>query len=216
MCVSGRYVSIRSAFGAWLIAAACGRNHRRSISSGIFRAPAKRTPLVHILQHPTRLLARNADNRWRIAMNQTTSHDVAERIKQEHGALRDKLRRIHAVLAMREMNAEELRELLAEFQIALGVHFSNEEESEGFFESVTTHSPRLARQAGQLCIEHAALLRKAAELCRFAAAGCPSTAWWRELSSRCHEFSRQLMHHESAESQLLQQAYQDDLGDGGD
>ena len=149
-------------------------------------------------------------------MTITINHELAEKIGQEHDALRDKLRRIHAALAIREMDAEELRELLCEFQIALGVHFSNEEESEGFFDSVTGHSPRLTFQAGQLCTEHKELLRKAAELCRFAAAGSPSMAWWRELNSRCHEFTRQLMRHESEESQLLQQAYQDDLSGGGD
>jgi hypothetical protein len=120
------------------------------------------------------------------------------------------------VLAVREMEADEVRELLRDFQLALGVHFSNEEEAEGFFESVTIHSPRLADQARRLCTEHEELLRKAAELCRFAAAGSPSIAWWRELNTRCHEFSRQLMRHESEESQLLQEAYQDDLSGGGD
>lgn len=149
-------------------------------------------------------------------MNQITSHDVAEKIKHEHDALLDKLRQIHAVLAGREIAVDEIEILLHEFQSALAVHFANEEEAEGFFESVTAHSPRLADQAGRLCTEHEELLRRSAELCRFAAAGSPSMAWWRELSSRCHEFSRQLMHHESKESQLLQQAYQDDLGGGAD
>lgn len=149
-------------------------------------------------------------------MNHTLDHEVAEKIKQEHDMLRDKLRQIHSALAVQEMAPQELSGLLNEFQSALAVHFSNEEESEGFFESVTAHSPRLALQAGQLCIEHEALMQKATELCRFAGAGSPSLAWWRELSSRCHEFSRQLMHHESDEGQLLQQAYQEDLGGGVD
>jgi hemerythrin len=151
-----------------------------------------------------------------VTMSQLTGQDVAEKIKCEHEALRDKLRQIHAVLAGREIAADEIAVLLREFQSALAVHFSNEEESEGFFESVTAHSPRLAHRAGQLCIEHETLMRKATELCRFASAGSPSMTWWRELSSRCHEFSRQLMQHESEESKLLQQAYQDDLGGSSD
>jgi carbon storage regulator len=149
-------------------------------------------------------------------MNQTISHDVAEKVKHEHAALRDKLRQIHDVLAGREIASDEIVILLEEFQSALAVHFSNEEESEGFFESVTAHSPRLSHQAGLLCVEHKELMRKATELCRFAAAGCPSMPWWRELSSRCHAFSRELMQHENKESKLLQQAYQDDLGGGSD
>jgi hypothetical protein len=60
------------------------------------------------------------------------------------------------------------------------------------------------------------LLRKADELCRFASAGSPSMTWWRELSTRCQELSRQLMHHESEENTLLQRAYLEDLGGIGD
>jgi hypothetical protein len=55
------------------------------------------------------------------------------------------------------------------------------------------------------------LTRKAAQLCQFAAAGGPSMSWWRELSNRCQQFSRQLMHHESDETRLLQQAYLEDI-----
>ena len=140
-----------------------------------------------------------------------TSREIFEKIKQEHDALREKFRRIHDVLAGPEIAAEEMTRLLREFHNALTVHFSNEE-SDGFFEEVTTHAPRLAGRADQLCVEHEQLLHKATELCRFAETGSPSMAWWRELSSRCHEFSKQLMHHESEENKLLQQAHQDDIG----
>ena len=141
-----------------------------------------------------------------------TSREVFERIKQEHDALREKLRRIHDVLAGPEIAAEEMARLLREFQNALKVHFSNEE-SDGFFEEVTTQAPRLADRANQLCIEHEQLLHKATELCRLAEAGSLSTASWRELSSRWHEFSKQLMHHESEENTLLQQTHQEDIGE---
>jgi hypothetical protein len=70
----------------------------------------------------------------------------------------------------------------------------------------------LAGQAGKLCIEHKQMLRDADELCRFAAAGSPSMPWWRELRTRCHEFSKRLMHHEHEENKLLQEAHQTDIG----
>jgi hypothetical protein len=149
-------------------------------------------------------------------MNVTTSPEVFDKIKHQHDALRNKLRQIHDVLAGPEIAVDQIESLLHEFERALKNHFSNEEESAGFFESVTAHAPRLAYQAGKLCAEHEALLHKAAELCRFAAAGSPSVSWWRELSARCHEYSWQLMHHENEESRLLQQAYQEDLGGVGD
>jgi iron-sulfur cluster repair protein YtfE (RIC family) len=140
-----------------------------------------------------------------------TSREIFEKIKQEHDALREKFRRIHDVLAGPEIAAKEMARLLTDFQNALAVHFLNEE-SNGFFDEVTTHAPRLESRADQLCVEHEQLRHKAEELCRFAETGSPSMAWWRELSSRCHEFSKKLMHHESEENKLLQQAHQDDIG----
>jgi hypothetical protein len=74
------------------------------------------------------------------------------------------------------------------------------------------HAPQFTDRAGSLCKEHRKLLVEAVELCRFAAAGTPSMAWWRELSTRCQDFSRRLMHHESEENRLLQQAYLEDIG----
>jgi iron-sulfur cluster repair protein YtfE (RIC family) len=140
-----------------------------------------------------------------------TTREIIEKTKQEHDALREKLRRIHDVLARPEIAAEEMARLLAEFQNALTIHFSNEE-SGGFFQEVTTHAPRLAARADQLGHEHEQLLHKATELCRLAEASCPSMASWLELRFRCHEFGKQLMHHESEENKLLQQTHQEDVG----
>jgi iron-sulfur cluster repair protein YtfE (RIC family) len=140
-----------------------------------------------------------------------TSHETVEKIKQEHDALREKFRQIHDVLSGPEIVAEQIATLLRELQNALQVHFSNEELG-GFFDEVTARAPRLTVRADQLCTEHEQLLHRATELCEFAETDGPSLAWWRELSSRCHEFSKQMMHHESEENKLLQQAYQDDIG----
>ena len=138
-------------------------------------------------------------------MNRTNLEtEIVERIMHEHDALRDKLHRIHAVLA--ELPAQvEIEALLREFLTTLVVHFSNEE-NEGFFSEVTACAPLLKERAGKLCVEHRQMLHDANELCRFAAAGSPSIPWWRELSSRCHAFSEQLMQHEVEESKLLHES----------
>ena len=140
-----------------------------------------------------------------------TKSSVIERVMQEHDALRDKVRQVHTILAQPDPDAEEMEKLLREFLNALLVHFSNEE-NDGFFAELTAHAPRLAGRAGRLCVEHKQMLREAEELCRFATAGSPSLPWWRELSSRCHEFSKRLMHHEHEENKLLQEAHQSDIG----
>jgi hypothetical protein len=139
-----------------------------------------------------------------------TSHDLFEKHKLEHDALREKFRRIHGVLASSEIAAEEMASLLHELRNALTVHFSNEE-SDGFFGEITARAPRVANRADQLRLEHEQFLQKATELCQLAkASGSPMA--WRELCSRCHEFIKQLMHHESEENKLLQEVYQRDIG----
>jgi iron-sulfur cluster repair protein YtfE (RIC family) len=140
-----------------------------------------------------------------------TKADVFDRVMQEHDALRNKVQRIHTVLARPEPTRDEIATLLHEFMSTLIVHFATEE-NDGFFDDVTAHAPQLASRAGKLCIEHKELLREADELYRFAAAGSPSMPWWRELHARCHEFSKRLMHHESDENGLLQEAHQSDIG----
>jgi hypothetical protein len=145
-------------------------------------------------------------------MNHTnTETEIVEQIMHEHDALRDKVRRIHAVLAEPGPAQDEIEELLREFLTTLVVHFSNEE-NEGFFREVTAHAPRLAGRAGKLCVEHRQMLHDANELCRFATAGSPSIPWWRELSSRCHEFSKRLMRHEAEENKLLHESRVADIG----
>lgn len=144
-------------------------------------------------------------------MESLSKSEAVIRVLDEHESLRTKLRQIHTVLAGPDPTSGEVTTLLEEFQIALTMHFVNEE-TEGFFNEVASYAPRLADRAGKLCIEHQQLLHEAEELCRFAAAGSPSIQWWRELKSRCHEFSKQLMHHESEEHELLQETHQDDLG----
>jgi hypothetical protein len=146
-------------------------------------------------------------------MNRTvTKPDVIDRILQEHNALQEKIRRLSTVLAQPVPTPEDVRTLLHEFLNSLMVHFTTEEEKKGFFEEVVANAPRLAGRAAKLCVEHRRMLHDADELCRFAAAGSPSMPWWRELRSRCHEFSKRLMVHECEENKLLQEAHQSDIG----
>lgn len=131
--------------------------------------------------------------------------EIAGNIVHEHEALREKVHGIHCVLAEHNPNTGEIETLLREFLNALVIHFSHEEE-EGFFQEIAAKTPHNVPRADKLCVEHRELLHEADALCRFAEAGSPSMQWWRELSSRCHEFSRRLMQHECEETRLLQEA----------
>jgi hemerythrin len=146
-----------------------------------------------------------------VAATLRNQSEIVERIMEEHDALRDKVARIHSVLADPAPNKNEIDELLREFLRALIVHFANEEE-EGFFDEVAAKAPYLAGSAAKLCVEHRQMLQDAKELCRFAAAGSPSMPWWRELNTRCYAFSARFMNHECQENKLLHEAHKVDIG----
>jgi len=137
--------------------------------------------------------------------------EVFEKIQAEHEALRANIAHIHHLLAAHNTPGDELANQLHHLHTALVEHFWHEEHK-GFFDEVTAQAPRLIPQAHKLCAEHQEMLHIASELARFASAGAGSETWWRELNSRFHAFSKQLMHHEGEENALLQQAYQDDIG----
>jgi iron-sulfur cluster repair protein YtfE (RIC family) len=140
-----------------------------------------------------------------------TGHEVFEKMHQEHDNLREKLGRIHDFFRDTTLTPTEINTLLHDFEEALALHFSHEE-NDGFFDDVMKLSPESAREADRLCVEHRDLQNDAAELRRFANSGTPSVPWWRELASRCRTFSQRLMLHESAENRLLQVAYRREHG----
>jgi iron-sulfur cluster repair protein YtfE (RIC family) len=137
--------------------------------------------------------------------------EVLENIQREHEALRESIAHIHQLLAAHNTPGDELATQLHRLHTALVEHFWHEEH-EGFFDEVVSQAPRLTPQAHKLCAEHQEMLHTASELSRFASAGAGSETWWRELNSRFHVFSKQLMHHEGEENSLLQQAFQVDIG----
>jgi hemerythrin len=140
-----------------------------------------------------------------------SDRQVFEEIRDEHEALRKKLGKIHQVLAAPCVRGDEVASLLFDLRKTLATHFENEEHK-GFFDDITTHAPRLNPQAKRLCSEHVEILHTASELAQFASVGIDSKASQRELGSRFHTLSKQLMDHESEENALLQQAYQEDIG----
>lgn len=145
-------------------------------------------------------------------MNAEAPHrEVVEKIRQEHELLEERLAYIRRVFATRRPPADEAAALLWDLWSVLRIHFVNEE-SGGFFTEVTTYAPRLTRQADDLCLEHQAVLHTVSDLARFARAGAASQTWWRELKTRFQALCTQLARHESDEHELLQEAYQVDLG----
>lgn len=139
--------------------------------------------------------------------------NAIERVELEHEHLRELLGDIHKNLcepaAEVELVVEQLRTLCGKLES----HFQTEEE-EGFFTQITEQAPRLADQATLLCEEHIEMLDEAKSIAAKAEHCKKPLDLLCEVKPAFHEFSKQLMHHESEENEMLQKAYWEDIGPG--
>jgi len=136
---------------------------------------------------------------------------VYELTRLEHVQIRNQLRELHRVLALQQTSLEEVERLLQELRAGLHQHFCNEER-EGFFEQIVARAPQLSRQADSLTHEHADMIEELDSILRSTQRGEVQPVCWRTLALRFEDFMKCLMHHESEENGMLQQAYVDDLG----
>lgn len=141
----------------------------------------------------------------------SVTREEIDMIEQEHEALREKLGQISRVLEVGEMPRKDLLALLGELEDDLTVHFSHEEH-QGVFDQITAQAPRLTRQVDGLWSEHRDMLKEIGTVIESAESGKMTRPWWKELGVQFRALSKQLMHHESAENQLLQRAFQEDIG----
>lgn len=136
---------------------------------------------------------------------------VYEQARQEHEMIRERLKCLHRRLEQQQAPLDEIVRLLTELRDCLNTHFHNEE-CEGFFDQIVTRAPQLSQQADSLTREHVELLQDLDALMLFAECGSGKPISWQTLALRFQDFMKKLMHHESEENGMLQQAYVDDLG----
>lgn len=135
-----------------------------------------------------------------------------ERIRQEHEELRKLLGTIHRAVSNRATGDTGVAHLLSKLSERLRAHFV-EEESGGFFTELAERTPRLTRKLDSLCVEHSQLLSEAIELAEESKHCDGTDAWWDTMAADYQHFSKQLMHHESEETKVLQQSYNEDIGE---
>ena len=145
-------------------------------------------------------------------MSQESRHELFEQIEQDHAELRKLLSELHQVLAKKLESVARVAELVASLTDHLETHFE-EEEATGVFEQVTAREPRLSDRASALYAEHDEL-RKTMHALNQAAKSGGGTDWWEQLEVAFHDFSKGLMHHEHQENELVQEAYDQDIGAG--
>ena len=136
---------------------------------------------------------------------------ASKRIEEQHVHLRDMIAEIGRTLENSFESDEQVCCQLATLLVKLESHFLDEEE-EGFFEQIEQKAPRLSSETEQLKEEHQRLLIQVSKLIATAESCERTVSWWENLKTDFHEFSKALMHHESMENQLLQRAYNEDIG----
>lgn len=141
------------------------------------------------------------------------SSDLAasRRIEEQHVSLREMIAEIRKTISSRPDNLELIGQKLNDLQKKLETHFL-EEENGGFFDQIDRKAPRLSTETSQLKDEHKVFLVQVRSLV-VVAESCEGTdEWWQQLKKDFRDFSKAVMHHESMENQLLQQAYNEDIG----
>jgi hypothetical protein len=142
-----------------------------------------------------------------------------QEIKDDHHELRQLMHHTAAMLgrpAWMKMEYDRLVELFTRLRDQLAMHFSLEE-AYGYFEDALSTAPHLSKRAESLRAQHFELY---SELCRLAeraeqflyheaAAGAPA-----RLAEDYLQFSERFRDHESRESELIMEAFHDDLGAG--
>jgi iron-sulfur cluster repair protein YtfE (RIC family) len=141
----------------------------------------------------------------------SSNEEALKRIQEEHHELRELLGKIHQALTQHRQDIAEVSSLLNTLKDQIEEHFREEEEG-GFFEQITDQAPRLQHRAGEVRDQHADLSERISQLCVQASTGSGDESWWQEMERQFHDFSKELMHHEGRENELLQDAYAQDIG----
>ncbi len=142
-----------------------------------------------------------------------------QEIKDDHHELRQLLHHVAAMLnrpSWMQIEAAPLAELFAKLRDQLAMHFSLEE-AYGYFDDAIDEAPRLSRRAEQLRSQHfhlfsemCGLVDQAEKLLYHESAPFAVA----QLADAFRRFEGHLQEHEAAESDLILEAHNDDIGAG--
>lgn len=144
-------------------------------------------------------------------------HPFFVQAMHDHEKLHHEVEDIHQLLehkAAGEINCEAVTAVTAlinTLREGLRQHFEREELG-GYLEEALTRVPALAPQAAQLQKQHAEFLRLAEQMTADAQCGDQPAGVWTRLKGDYARFAKKLLAHEAAENQLLERAFNEDIG----
>jgi len=106
----------------------------------------------------------------------------------------------------------ELLSLLGNLSTQLHLHFELEER-DGYLGEAVEIAPRFSVEADRLLQQHAVLSEEVTALMDRVRVDDESESWWSEFVPQAEMFVRKLIEHEKLENKLVQDAYEEDIGD---
>lgn len=151
----------------------------------------------------------------------TVSQNAARQLQSEHADLLSELNLLQdlwptyeEVAAAGRVNAlRAFQSQMQKLRDRLVAHFSTEEQG-GYMADSVALEPRLLHEAKHLLLEHGELLRAFDKLVADSQSTETSTAAWADITQRFSDFMARLRRHEAAESKLVLEAVDEDLGAG--
>lgn len=107
---------------------------------------------------------------------------------------------------------EELMSILGKLSTALHQHFELEER-DGYLGEAVAFAPRFSEEANRLLAQHPILSEELSALLERLRENDFSEAGWPRFIERANRFVKMLVEHERAENDLVQSAYEHDIGD---
>lgn len=142
-----------------------------------------------------------------------------QEIKDDHHELRQLMHHMGAMLdrsGPAEFDYPRLVEMIGKLRDQLALHFSLEE-AYGYFDDAISVAPHLCRRADRLRSEHAGLfddLRRMADAAEQLLYHEQPDTGLGHLAGEYYRFSTRFHNHESQESDLILEAFNDDIGTG--
>lgn len=143
----------------------------------------------------------------------TDDVQFAELMQSEHEHLRRSIQEASDVLKSPHRQRKHLNDLLAMLSEQVESHFRHEEHG-GYLTDALARAPHLRSRAEVLQEEHLTLQEQIDKLHLLVHSGVESPSWWTRVESDFHVFAARLHDHEHAETQLVQEAFNQDIGTG--
>lgn len=134
-------------------------------------------------------------------------------MQAEHDELQELLDRCLRLVGSTPSQRKHVDLLVSQLSELVENHFRHEEKG-GYLKVAVERAPRLSPRAEALREQHDLLQEEIDKLRMLVHSGVESPSWWARIREDLRQFAQRLHSHEEAENDLVQEAFNDDIGVG--